>query len=446
MLLSFLSCAAGFSLSLLAVHSLSHDTLREAAAPAFSFGLIAAFLHHRERKQHPSCGVLRIRESERVLRVAAQSNVILFIFNVIWNLKIPNGAWILALIVIPAVFLAQTHAALTILDRWQLSTGRADRTILFGAKESARAIVSALNNSPRLGAQLVSVAEPNPQGTATRIAPFGYRGRTSIAIHSQTVTPDYLESLHAELLVLSAANLTEKELRAARRAAEEAGVKVGVVYDYSAQCGEQIVCDDIEGMVFVRPADPEKAWLYSAAKRITDAIFSLVLLVLLSPVLLLIAMLIRFDSPGPALFVQQRVGRGGSLFNMYKFRSMYASAPKYEVSPTSSQDRRITRIGNILRRTSLDELPQLINVLLGNMSLVGPRPEMPFIVDGYELDQRRRLAVTPGITGIWQLSADRAFPIHHNLEYDLYYIRNRNLFMDFAILIHTLFFAVSGGV
>ncbi len=94
----------------------------------------------------------------------------------------------------------------------------------------------------------------------------------------------------------------------------------------------------------------------------------------------------------------------------------------------------------------MDELPQLFNVLLGNMSLVGPRPEMPFIVEHYSAQQRTRLQVTPGITGLWQLSADRPFPIHENLEYDLYYIRNRTFFMDAAILIHTLFFAIGGGV
>jgi lipopolysaccharide/colanic/teichoic acid biosynthesis glycosyltransferase len=121
---------------------------------------------------------------------------------------------------------------------------------------------------------------------------------------------------------------------------------------------------------------------------------------------------------------------------------MHASAPKYEFSPMKANDPRITRIGRFIRRTSLDEFPQLINVILGNMSLVGPRPEMPFIVQDYTSEHRRRLQVTPGITGLWQLSADRASLIHENIQYDLYYIRNRGFFMDIAILIHTLFFAI----
>ena len=129
---------------------------------------------------------------------------------------------------------------------------------------------------------------------------------------------------------------------------------------------------------------------------------------------------------------------------MYKFRTMYRDAPQYSYSPGAGEDPRITPVGRFLRRTSLDELPQLVNVLLGHMSLVGPRPEMPFIVEQYTPLQRRRLTVKPGITGLWQLSADRAFLIHENIEYDLYYVRHRSLFMDVAILLHTLVFAGRG--
>jgi lipopolysaccharide/colanic/teichoic acid biosynthesis glycosyltransferase len=157
-----------------------------------------------------------------------------------------------------------------------------------------------------------------------------------------------------------------------------------------------------------------------------------------------IALLIRLDSSGPAVFVQKRVGLNGRLFDIYKFRSMYIDVPRYDLSPATSDDRRITRIGRLLRRTSLDELPQLVNVLLGDMSLVGPRPEMPFVVEFYNSRQRQRLQVTPGITGLWQLSADRVFQIHENIEYDLYYIRNRSIFIDTAILVHTLFVAMRG--
>jgi lipopolysaccharide/colanic/teichoic acid biosynthesis glycosyltransferase len=125
---------------------------------------------------------------------------------------------------------------------------------------------------------------------------------------------------------------------------------------------------------------------------------------------------------------------------------MHVSAPAYQPSPIHLRDPRITRVGRLLRRAGLDELPQLLNVLFGHMSLVGPRPEMPFLVERYREQHGPRLLVTPGITGLWQLSADRLLPIHENTHYDLYYIRNRTLCMDWAILVHTLFFAIRGGV
>jgi lipopolysaccharide/colanic/teichoic acid biosynthesis glycosyltransferase len=192
--------------------------------------------------------------------------------------------------------------------------------------------------------------------------------------------------------------------------------------------------------------DPIAPLHYAVAKRTADVIVSSLLLLLLAPVFFVIAVLVWLDSPGPIFFIQKRVGRNGQLFDMYKFRSMYATAPRYGLSPTQSSDRRITSVGRFLRRSSLDELPQLINVLLGNMSLVGPRPEMPFIVRRYNSRQRQRLRVIPGITGLWQLSADRAFPIHENIHYDLSYIQNRTFFMDLAILIHTPLRALRGGI
>lgn len=241
-------------------------------------------------------------------------------------------------------------------------------------------------------------------------------------------------------------DLSSDELTEAARAAEQAGSKVAFLSAPPIHEQQPAETMNIDGLLFTSSRQRPGAWHYTFVKRIADLLASSLLLVLLAPLLILIAILVRLDSPGPALFVQKRVGLNGELFDMYKFRSMVAGAARYAPSPTSSRDPRITRIGRFLRRASLDELPQLINVFMGTMSLVGPRPEMPFIVERYDARQRQRLQVIPGITGLWQLSADRAFPIHRNIEYDLYYIRNRTFVMDVAILIHTLVFAVRGGI
>jgi lipopolysaccharide/colanic/teichoic acid biosynthesis glycosyltransferase len=125
-------------------------------------------------------------------------------------------------------------------------------------------------------------------------------------------------------------------------------------------------------------------------------------------------------------------------FQIYKFRTMHSDVEQYAVAPHAANDSRITPFGHWLRATSLDELPQLFDVLLGRMSLVGPRPEMPFIVDTYDAWQRRRLGVKPGITGLWQILGRKDLPMHENLQYDFYYIRNRSLAHDLSIMVRTV--------
>ena len=176
---------------------------------------------------------------------------------------------------------------------------------------------------------------------------------------------------------------------------------------------------------------------YRLAKRLLDLGLSCIGLVLLAPVFAAIGSAIRLDSRGPAMFQQQRVGRHGMAFKVYKFRTMTVESPTFGVKPDSFDDDRITRLGGFLRRTSLDELPQLLNVVRGEMSLVGPRPEQPFLVERYAPWQRERLSVLPGITGWWQVNG-RKQPMHDHTEEDLYYVRRRSLLLDLRILLMTV--------
>ncbi len=162
------------------------------------------------------------------------------------------------------------------------------------------------------------------------------------------------------------------------------------------------------------------------------------------PIILIIAILIKLDDDGPILFTQQRAGKDNKHFELYKFRSMRIDAPKYAVHP-GDDDPRITTVGKWLRRFSLDELPQLLNVLRGDMRIVGPRPEMPFIVKEYNDIQRTRMDVTPGITGLWQVSPHRNDPIHEHMEYDLAYIAHRSPTLDLALIIATAGLASTSG-
>jgi exopolysaccharide biosynthesis polyprenyl glycosylphosphotransferase len=185
-------------------------------------------------------------------------------------------------------------------------------------------------------------------------------------------------------------------------------------------------------------------------KRVFDIAASSVLILLLIPVFVGVAVAIRIESPGPILFRQVRVGRWGRLFSMWKFRSMYADAEerKKELMAQNEMsggvlfkmknDPRVTKVGRIIRKTSIDELPQLWNVLKGEMSLVGPRPPVPQEVDQYSLSDRRRLEVIPGITCIWQISGRSEIPFDQQVELDVQYIESQSFWTDLKILLKTV--------
>ena len=201
-------------------------------------------------------------------------------------------------------------------------------------------------------------------------------------------------------------------------------------------------------------------------KRTFDLISSALAIILLLPLWLLIALLIKLDSRGPVFYTQERVGMDGRLFLLYKFRTMKAGADPQlhreyqrafiagraeanlgdDQKPTYKllADPRITRIGKLLRRTSLDEVPQLLNVLLGDMSLVGPRPPIPYEVEAYELWHRKRLDMKPGLTGLWQVSGRNRLPFEEMVRLDLFYIENWSLLLDLKIILRTGFVMIGG--
>lgn len=185
-------------------------------------------------------------------------------------------------------------------------------------------------------------------------------------------------------------------------------------------------------------------------KRLVDVVGALLLLAALSPVFLLVAMLIKLESPGPVLFKQTRVGKWGRPFPMYKFRSMYIDAEARKAALMArnemnggvlfkmKDDPRVTRVGKYIRRGSVDELPQLWNVLGGDMSLVGPRPPVPQEVGEYTLADRRRLDAVPGITCIWQVSGRSEIPFKQQVELDVAYIESQSIWLDLRLLLRTI--------
>lgn len=232
-------------------------------------------------------------------------------------------------------------------------------------------------------------------------------------------------------------------------------VHVWVVPDYFSLALYRASVDSFAGIPMVDLRAPALNDAQRLLKRLCDLVIGPLLLLLLSPVMALIAAAIKMDSPGPVFFLQTRIGENGRPFTMYKFRSMVHGAESLQEHVNTVDDKghvihkrrvdpRVTRVGRVLRRFSLDELPQLFNVLKGEMSLVGPRPEMPWLVDKYESWQRKRFAVPPGVTGWWQINGRADRPMHLHTEDDLYYIQNYSLLFDLTILWKTLWVVLRG--
>ncbi len=182
--------------------------------------------------------------------------------------------------------------------------------------------------------------------------------------------------------------------------------------------------------------------MYKIIKRLLDIIFSIFLIIILFPILLICFLAVKIDSPGEAIFKQTRLCKNGKEFTMYKFRSMYVNSEHTGTGVYSYKgDKRVTKVGNVLRKTSLDELPQLINILKGEMSFIGPRPVLtyhPWPFEEYNEKQKRRFNVRPGITGLAQINGRKASRWDDRLEFDVKYADNLSLVMDVKIFFKTI--------
>lgn len=232
-------------------------------------------------------------------------------------------------------------------------------------------------------------------------------------------------------------------------------VRLRVVPDVLEILTTRARVEEVAGIPLIDIEEPAIRGLNRVLKRALDFVGATIMLVVFMPVMAVIALLIKLDSPGPVLYVQERVGQGGRIFKMCKFRSMVVNAerllprllepkdleqPAYKIE----NDPRVTRVGRFLRRTSLDELPQLFNVIKGEMSLVGPRPEEVWVVQRYEPRHRQRLLAKPGMTGSMQISGRGDLSLEERLKLELSYIENYSVWEDIKILVKTIPVVVSG--
>jgi exopolysaccharide biosynthesis polyprenyl glycosylphosphotransferase len=414
---------------------------------AVLFGAICVVVFWSLDLYRERASVLNLREYETavkgMLMAAAVFFTILFLFKlggysrfvVIGGLVFATLLILLARRVVSAFF-----SALDV-------KGKLGRNVLiYGSGQTGKLLMKKLLQAPHHGCRVVGFVDDfAPRGakvtcTVDQTAP-SHLFEAEILGRLRDLPALVKEHEIDEMLVTVPLTNSERH-RAIIRLASELAIKVGIVPRLGELRADLLDVEDLSAIPVVRPSSTRRRGFYVVAKRVFDLTVALFLCIVTAPLWVLAAILIKIDSPGPVLFRQKRCGLEGKEIEILKFRTMYKGVNHYERSPVGDIDSRITRVGRLLRMGGFDELPQLINVLRGEMSIVGPRPEMPFIADEYSPLERQRLIVKPGITGIWQLSSDRHAEIHENLEYDLYYIRNQSLLMDVLILFETVFFTV----
>ena len=321
------------------------------------------------------------------------------------------------------------------------------KVLLIGGGESAQRVLSRLDELAWAGVQLVGYltdGEPIPsdQGDVHLLG--------SLMDVDQIVQTNQVEDVLVALPAEAYSKVNDLITRLINKSCN-----IWVVPDYFSLLiyGGHVV--DLGGVPMISLKHPALTGYQRVAKRAFDLVVGTILQIIALPLMGFIAIAIKLDSPGPVIFKQQRVGENGRLFWMYKFRSMVENADqrlkeviRYDADGTlihkRPDDPRITRVGRLLRKTSLDELPQFLNVMKGDMSLVGPRPEMPILVEKYEPWQHVRFSVPQGMTGWWQVNGRSDKPLHLNTDDDLYYVRNYSLLLDFQIILKTVLVVLRG--
>ena len=336
-----------------------------------------------------------------------------------------------------------------ILDKVQESFYRrgitGHRVLIHGSGELGKKLLRRLSGSPQLGYFPVGIIDDDPERHGIELQGHKAREYTKIKVVGRIEDlPRLVRELNAEEIFVADTSIPESSLGQIIRTCSKLGITYRFVPNLYGHLFQDLQIETLDGLPLLRRRAFEERPLYQTAKRVFDIGFSLLAMIITSPVFLVVYYLIRRSSSGTVFFTQKRIGQDGKAFTIYKFRTMYEDTPQYEFHPKSRDDHRLTPLGRWLRRLSLDELPQFVNVLRGDMSVVGPRPEMPFIVDGYDELQRTRLKVKPGVTGLWQISADRSSMIHENMDYDVFYVHNRSLLLDLIIVLETCFLVILG--
>jgi len=317
-----------------------------------------------------------------------------------------------------------------------------ERMLLVGAGDVGRMVMRNVAARPDFGYRLIGFVDDHPVKGGTDIGPFKALGPIA---NLETL----LAEREIETVVVCLPWQTHRTIQRLLRICEQKNVRAQVVPDLFQLTKNQMQVEDLNGIPLISTREVSIRGWNLVIKRISDVILTLLFSIIVAPIGLVIAIAIWIDTHGSIFYAQTRIGKNGEPFKCYKFRSMVmdadnlrhqidglneATGPLFKVR----DDPRRTRVGRFIRRYSLDELPQLINVLRGQMSLVGPRPNLPDEVKLYKEWHKKRLSASPGITGLWQVSGRSDLTFDEMVLLDIYYIENWSLARDFSILLRTI--------
>ena len=421
-------------------------TVRGVPYPVLVAGLVPVWLVMlgASRAYEPRFVGVGSEEFRRVfdasVRLLAAVATVAFAFDVplsrsFVGLVFPSGAVLL---------LGGRYATRKVLHHIRLSGRASHRVLVVGTRDAVEEIVRQARLAPYAGFYVVGACVPETE------APLVVDGEEVPVVGTPIDAADRVAELGADTVAVAGG--WAMGLDGVRRLSwqlEGTGVDLVVAPALTNVAGPRISIRPVAGLPLLHVEEPELTGARRLFKEVFDRTLSLVILLVALPFLVAIAIAVKATSPGPVFFKQQRVGQNGREFTLWKFRSMRAGAEamKAELEDLNEhdgvlfkmrRDPRVTPVGRVLRRLSLDELPQILNVVLGDMSLVGPRPPLPEEVAAYRTDVRRRLLVKPGLTGLWQVSGRSDLTWEESVRLDLHYVENWSVALDFMILWKTV--------
>ncbi|WP_242511523.1 sugar transferase [Pengzhenrongella frigida] len=375
-------------------------------------------------------------EFQAVLRAGGLALAAIALVAVALELEVPRVLVASQLVLLVLGAFVGRHLLRQALHRRRSAGESMSRTLVVGDPASVEGVVRNLRAAPHHGYQVIGICLPSVTDTAPQV---GLRTLGALADIPQ-VAYDHA----AEVVIVAGGELSGEPLRRLSWALGRVGAQLVVAPGLVEVLGPRVSLRPTAGLSLleVETASPRRRMI---AKSVLDRVLGGLILLAASPVIAAAAVAVRATSPGPAFFKQQRVGVDGTKFTMWKLRSMYVDAEARRTALLEHSDRdglmfkmlddpRVTRVGKVLRRYSIDELPQLLNVVTGDMSLVGPRPPLPEEVDGYRDRVLRRLHVRPGLTGLWQVSGRASLSWEESIHLDLRYVDNWSITMDLMIL------------